>query len=329
MVNQKSYYAIIPANVRYDKDITPNAKLLYGEITALCNEKGYCWASNKYFAELYNVSNVSISKWISSLVAKGYIKSELEYKQGTKEILNRYLSLVNEPIKEKFNTPIKEKFKDNNTFINNTFNKDIDKGVFSENFKKYLIELENYPLCKNIPVQLTDKNLTEILKEFEFEQVIEALEIIENSRNVKSRKNLNLTIRKILKNNFGGGKEFQRDLKAFKQVYIDWYYKDNNSKPKISKNDNYAAIELFNHLKENSKTGDNEGAIKSLQSIFENWNKIEPFYQKGVELVKINTNINTIINQIKNGYGQRNNTKSIQQLARESSNIKDEHEWGF
>ena len=46
----KSYYAIIPANVRYDRRLTANAKLLYGEITALCNEKVYCWERNSYFS---------------------------------------------------------------------------------------------------------------------------------------------------------------------------------------------------------------------------------------------------------------------------------------
>lgn len=119
---QKNYYAIIPANIRYDSELTPNAKLLYGEITALCNEKGYCWASNSYFSELYGVSKVSVSKWINQLVEKGYVSSEMQYKEGTKEIFNRYLRIVNDPIKEKLTTPIKEKFKDNNTDINNTKN---------------------------------------------------------------------------------------------------------------------------------------------------------------------------------------------------------------
>ena len=128
-MENKSYYAIIPANVRYDKNINANAKLLYGEITALCNEKGYCWATNDYFAELYGVSKVSVSNWISSLEKNGYITREIIYKEGSKEILNRYLSIVNDllkksliPNKETFNTPIKEKFKDNNTVINNTIN---------------------------------------------------------------------------------------------------------------------------------------------------------------------------------------------------------------
>ena len=89
MDNKKAYYAVIPANVRYDDDIPANAKLLYGEITALCNDKGYCLASNDYFAKLYNVSSRSISRWIKSLTDKGYIDCSVEDKEGYR----RYLSL--------------------------------------------------------------------------------------------------------------------------------------------------------------------------------------------------------------------------------------------
>lgn len=123
MENQErpNFYAVIPANVRY-ANITPNAKLLYGEITALSTQKGYCFASNKYFANLYDVSIVSISKWIKELIDNNFIESEIIYKEGTKEILNRYLRIIGEGIKENFNRGIKEKFKDNNTIINNTNN---------------------------------------------------------------------------------------------------------------------------------------------------------------------------------------------------------------
>ena len=142
---KKSYYAIIPANIRYDDELTPNAKLLYGEITALCNEKGYCWANNEYFAKLYGVSKVSVSNWINQLVDRGYLASEMIYKEGSKEIKNRYLRIgdpikenfntpqrnLYDPIKENFNTPIKENFKDNNTLLNNTSNNTLDISTTS------------------------------------------------------------------------------------------------------------------------------------------------------------------------------------------------------
>lgn len=72
--NKPNYYAIIPANVRYDKDLSANAKLLYGEITSLCNEKGYCWATNQYFANLYEVSDRTIQNLIKQLSEKKYIQ---------------------------------------------------------------------------------------------------------------------------------------------------------------------------------------------------------------------------------------------------------------
>lgn len=139
--NKKSYYAIIPACVRYDKRLNANSKLLYGEITALCNEKGFCWASNNYFAQLYEVSNTSISLWVKRLKDCGYINVHLFYKEGTKEILNRYISLIKEGTQENLNTPIQENLKDNITVNNNTFNNTNNTEVDeSEN----LIELENF-----------------------------------------------------------------------------------------------------------------------------------------------------------------------------------------
>lgn len=75
--NYRNYYAIIPATVRYDKDLTANAKLLYGEITALCNEKGYCWATNQYFSTLYNCSDRTIQNLIKQLLDKNYIEIKI------------------------------------------------------------------------------------------------------------------------------------------------------------------------------------------------------------------------------------------------------------
>lgn len=98
--DEPSYFATIPANVRYDKNLKDKAKLLYGEITALCNKDGSCWAKNEYFADLYGVTKTTVSTLIKNLVDNGYIKSKIIYKEGTKEILNRYLSIVKDPIKK-------------------------------------------------------------------------------------------------------------------------------------------------------------------------------------------------------------------------------------
>jgi len=141
---KKNYYAIIPADVRYDRNLRPNAKLLYGEITALSNEKGYCWAQNTYFAELYEVSKETISRWIRELAEAGYIQTDFVYKKGTKAIEKRYIRIIQEPIDEKVNTPrrkgqeghdekvnhpIDEKVKDNNTSTNTTSNTISNKDI--------------------------------------------------------------------------------------------------------------------------------------------------------------------------------------------------------
>tara|TARA_R100001594_G_scaffold17746_1_gene35878 strand:+ start:1149 stop:1790 length:642 start_codon:yes stop_codon:yes gene_type:complete len=109
-----NYYSIIPANVRYDKEITPNAKLLYAELTSLCNMNGKCTASSRYFANLYEVSRVSIQKWLKILEDKKYIKREIIYKKGSKEIDKRYITLVNKVNIDINTTTSKKKLTNNN-----------------------------------------------------------------------------------------------------------------------------------------------------------------------------------------------------------------------
>lgn len=132
-----NYYAIIPANVRYDQNLSPNSKLLYGEITALCNQTGECWAKNEYFSDLYNVSLNSISSWISKLVKYGYITRNIIYKEGSKEILKRSLKILGDPLQNNLVTPPQKNCEDNNTIINNTINNSKRDAQFEDFWLRY------------------------------------------------------------------------------------------------------------------------------------------------------------------------------------------------
>ena len=90
--NRPGYYAIIPADVRYDPEIPPNAKLLYGEISSLIGPEGFCYASNQYFAEIYGFTQTTVSKLVAKLEKAGYIKRELE-KDNSGQVVRRRLYL--------------------------------------------------------------------------------------------------------------------------------------------------------------------------------------------------------------------------------------------
>lgn len=135
-MEQPNYYAVIPANVRYDKQLKDKAKLLYGEISALASKSGACYASNRYFADLYGVSTKTIISLINNLVERGYISKEIIYKENTKEIDKRYLQIFHEDSENNFMRGSEENFTDNNTSINNT-RINISPIVPLESFEKF------------------------------------------------------------------------------------------------------------------------------------------------------------------------------------------------
>lgn len=124
------YYAVIPADVRYDNQIPANAKLLYGEISALIGSEGFCFASNQYFADIYGWTPVTVARLVTKLEDAGYIKREIE-KDKSGQIVRRklYLSVSahdEHPLNNFDNTPqqncgegINKKVKDTNTSITN------------------------------------------------------------------------------------------------------------------------------------------------------------------------------------------------------------------
>lgn len=131
-MDKPNYWGLLPASVRYDLKIKPNAKILYTEIWALSNTDGWCRAQNNYFAELYKVDPKTISRWISQLYKRGHIDihTEMRAKNNSKRFMRPVLK-KSDPFDrgsdEKITTGSDEKIKGgsdekithNNTSINN------------------------------------------------------------------------------------------------------------------------------------------------------------------------------------------------------------------
>lgn len=69
-----AFWAVLPAAVRYDEELPPNAKLLYAEISSLTDRRGYCYASNEYFTRVFSLSERTIQNLLNALKRGGYIR---------------------------------------------------------------------------------------------------------------------------------------------------------------------------------------------------------------------------------------------------------------
>ena len=169
---KKSYYAVIPATVRYDNNVVPSAKLLYGEITVLCNEKGYCWATNDYFSKLYSVSKRTISTWIKSLCDAGYISAEFVLDNNNQKVKMRCLKVeanfdthlmkTSIPSRKKVPEPHEENFAENNT-INNISSSQIFTGMKindngAKNKKIFSADSDPYLLARFLEKNIAENN---------------------------------------------------------------------------------------------------------------------------------------------------------------------------
>lgn len=118
-----NYYAILPASVRYNSDLTYLERVLYAEISALSNVKGYCYASNGYFATNFKNSERTISRSINRLKSLGLISIQTEINSG-REIRKIFLCELSQktPGRQKDLTPPSQECLTSSINSNNTSN---------------------------------------------------------------------------------------------------------------------------------------------------------------------------------------------------------------
>ena len=117
----------IPAEILLNKDLSDKEKIILSMILYLSEEKGSCFASNKYIANIVNVTPERVSKIISSLKDKGYVKVKLKYKTDSKEIEERQI------------TPIVENI--------NRYSEELQEGIDNNNYSNS--EKQPYPIGEN------------------------------------------------------------------------------------------------------------------------------------------------------------------------------------
>ena len=89
-------YAINPSTILYNKELKSSEKILYAMINSLACKEGYCFATNKYFAEELEVHSKTVSSWISHLKKKNFIIVEV-VRNEKKQVVKRKIYLKDAP----------------------------------------------------------------------------------------------------------------------------------------------------------------------------------------------------------------------------------------
>ena len=116
----------IPAEILLNEDLSDKEKIILSMILYLSEESKCCFASNKYIANIVNVTHERVSKIISALKDKGYVSVKLKYKKESKEIEERQI------------TPIVENI--------NRYSQDVQEGIETNNYSDS--QKQPYPIVE-------------------------------------------------------------------------------------------------------------------------------------------------------------------------------------
>ena len=205
----KDGYSICFNEWALDKEIKNDLGLLL-IISSLCAEKGYCYASNEYLGNLFDLPKETISRKLKLLQDKNYIT--IEYEKKGCEITARKIRLTKMLIHDYQNcySTINKNVKENNIMINN----------ISNNIERYIEEIQQFkPVLNSSDYEIIQK----IASKYSLEQVKQALAI--------SKQNNAYSIKYLLQVLVNGIKEKSPVKSHSKVITPDWLNEDIQTTP--------------------------------------------------------------------------------------------------
>lgn len=138
----------IPFKVLYNKQLSANAKLLFGQIMLL-SKNGQCIAGNTYFSEVLGIGKIRVSQLLKQLKEQRLISVDIKRNEN-KQIEQRVIKIIISSIKKNANRAIKKNAKVNNTIIDTCKNND---NIYPFNYSELVVK------CYESVVILFDEKL--------------------------------------------------------------------------------------------------------------------------------------------------------------------------
>ena len=175
MTDKPSFYSILTADVRYDERIGDFAKLLYSDLTARCNRKGYCWPTNEQLAEDHRKNARTIVRTLRELESAGYIATEVIRDQKNMVVERRIwldanaragLEFLRKPPDKNVTAPPDKNvkyIKENNININNPLTPTGESELFDEFWAAYPKHVAKKPARRAWDKLHADRDLLDAL----------------------------------------------------------------------------------------------------------------------------------------------------------------------
>lgn len=313
-------------------------KLSNGQLINL--QPGQTIASLRFLAERWKWSTTKVERYIKCLQDDNMIVLESLHKNTLLTICNYSVynedevSEVTQEIHKK-DTEVTQEIRKSNTEVTKPlqreeFKKDNNLRIQEEeitpgeNINRDYMFLVNWciaaPVVGNLEKPISQKEYVAMRENYTHEQIMECLEIMENSKSTKKKTSAYLTCLNFLKTNFGSS-EVQQCYEEFEKQYKEFSFERTGANPKIDKFEKRALRSIILFLLENNPIAiaktkalnkqdvvltDVEGAKSRWAGILTNWSKLDNFMQARIKLQEIDKDIIKILGCLQKTYTHEN-----------------------